>query len=172
MKKELTSLRGFILVLIAGMLLTSCSKKDSEPDSIIVGKWNFSNATVNARVGTRSLSQYLMEEFELTSAEAQQSVLFINAMIQQAFTGSVELKSNNTFTSNFGGTPDTGTWSLSQGGDKLTINSDSEGPAIFDILELSSSRLVLKTTELMDIDLDGDGDEETISVTIEMTLNK
>lgn len=172
MKKELTSLRGFVLVLMAGILLASCSKKESESADIIVGKWNFSNATFNARVGARSLMEYLTDEFEFTSSEAQQYIVVLNAMLQQSFTGTIELKSNSTYTSNFGGAPDTGTWSLSQSGDKLTVISDSEGPAIYDVLELNSNTLVLKITELADIDLDGDGDDETVTITVEMTLKK
>lgn len=113
-----------------------------------------------------------MDELDLTSVEAQQMVQMINAMLQPGFTGTIEMKPNNTYTSNIGGTPDTGTWSLSQDGTKLTIDSDSEGPQIFDVLELSSGKLVLKITQQEDVDLDGDDKGETLTVTIEMTLSK
>lgn len=174
MKKEIGSLKGIVLVLIAGLMLSSCSKKDSDSDPAgnLNGRWVFSDAIFTSKVGTKSLTQYLTDEIGLSEAQAQQFMLLFNAQVKQAFMGDINLKSNGTYTSTLGGTPDSGTWSVSKGNDKLTLTSDAEGPTIFDILELTASKLVIKGTEVFDYDLDGDYDDETVTVTVELTLTK
>lgn len=171
MKKNLINLRGIILILIAGLFFTSCSK-DSDPAADLVGTWTFSNATFDAKVGTKSLTQYFIDELGLTEAQAQQVLVLFNAQMQQSFTGTIQMKSDNTYTATIGGEPDSGTWSLSSDNQKLTIDSDTEAPVIFDILELSSHKVVLKGTESVQEDLNEDTVPETITVTIEMTLTK
>ena len=171
MKNNLINLRGIILVLIAGLFFTSCSK-DSDPAADLVGTWTFSNATFDAKVGTKSLTQYFIDEMGLTEAQAQQVLVLFNAQMQQAFTGTIQMKSDNTYTATIGGESDSGTWSLSSDNKKLTIDSDTDAPVIFDILELSSHKVVLKGTETVEEDLNEDTVPETITVTIEMTLTK
>ncbi|HNR40646.1 MAG TPA: hypothetical protein PKL65_00310 [Bacteroidales bacterium] len=172
MKKEVLILRGFTLLLIAGLFFASCSKKESGPESNLIGTWVFGSATFDTKVGGKSLKKYLMDELELTDAEAQQFVVMFNAMLQQSFTGSLQVKSDNTYSSTMGGETDTGTWSLSDDGKKLTVVSSSEPPVIFDVLELTSSRVMLKTTQFVEEDLNGDDVDEVITVVVEMTFTK
>ena len=171
MKNKLINLSGIILVLFAGLFITSCSK-DSDPAADLVGTWTFSNATFDAKVGTKTLTQYLMDDLGLTQAQAQQMMVLFTAQMQQAFTGTIEMKSDNTYTATIGGESDSGTWSLSADNTKLTIDSDTDSPVIFDILELTSHKVVLKGTESVEEDLNDDSVPETITVTIEMTLTK
>jgi len=171
MKKKIINLSGIILVLIAGMFFTSCSK-DSDPEADLAGTWTFSNATFDAKVGTKTLTQYFMDELGLTQAQAQQMLVLFTAQMQQAFTGTMQIKSDNTYTATFGGESDSGTWSLSEDGKKLTIDSETEDTVIFDILELTSHKLILKGTESVEEDINEDEVPETITVTIEMTLTK
>ncbi|NLJ42487.1 MAG: hypothetical protein GX431_02435 [Bacteroidales bacterium] len=171
MKKNLIGFTGIMLVLTAGLFFTSCSK-DSDPAADLVGTWTFSNATFDAKIGTKTLIQYFMDEMGLTEAQAQQVMVLFNAQMQQAFTGTIEMKSDNTYTATIGGESDSGTWSLSSDNTKLTIDSDTEDPVVFDILELTSHKLVLKGTESVEEDLNDDTVPETITVTLEMTLTK
>jgi len=171
MKKKIADFSGIILVIFAGLFFTSCSK-DSDPAGDLVGTWTFSSATFDAKVGTKTLTQYFMDEYELTEAQAQQMLVLFNAQMQQAFTGTIQMKSDNTYTATIGGESDSGTWSLSSDDTKLTIDSATEAPVIFDILELTSSKLILKGTESVEEDLNDDTVPETITVTIEMTLTK
>ena len=57
------------------------------------------------------------------------------------------MKSDNTYTATLGGEADSGTWSLSSDGKKLTIDSSTEEPMILDVIELTSSRLHLQGTD-------------------------
>jgi hypothetical protein len=171
MKVKLFNLRNFIPVIITGLILSSCSK-DSTPADDLVGTWTIQSATFNALIGSKALKQYLIDELSLTDAEAQQFADQFNQQMQQSFTGTIQMKSDNTYTSTMGGTPDTGTWSLSSDNKKLTIDSSTDSPVILDVIELTSSKLQLRGTDTQTEDLNGDDTPETINVTIDLIFTK
>ena len=84
----------------------------------------------------------------------------------------MQIKSDGTYTSSMGGTTDTGTWSLSSDGKKLTIDSSTEAPMTFDVIELTSSKLHLNVSESNSEDLNSDGTLETITISIDVTFTK
>ena len=113
-----------------------------------------------------------MEDYGLTEPQAQAAVALFNAFMAQLFTGTININSDNTYEAVFGGEADSGTWSLSSDNKKLTIDSDTDETVIFDIVELSSGRAVLKTTASVEEDLDEDEIPEDISLTLELILTK
>ena len=171
MKKKVNFLWGILLVLFTGLVFTSCSK-DSDPAEDIVGSWTVDGAEFDAKIGNKTLLQYYMEDYGLTEPQAQAAVALFNAFMAQQFTGTIDINADNTYEAVLAGEPDSGTWSLSSDNEKLTIDSDSGETIVFDILELSSDRAVLKTTSSIEEDLDGDEVPEDITLTIEMTLTK
>lgn len=171
MKTKFLSLRNFIPVIITGLILSSCSK-DSTPADDLVGTWTTQSATLTAMVGSKTLIQYFIDELALTATEAQQFNDLFNQQMQQAFTGTIQMKSDNTYTSTLGGESDTGTWSLSSDNKKLTIDSSTESPQIMDVIQLTSSTLHLRGTDTQTEDLNDDGTPETIIATIDLTLTK
>ncbi|HZK60805.1 MAG TPA: DUF4923 family protein [Anaerovoracaceae bacterium] len=171
MKMKLFNLRSFTYVLLLGLLLTSCSKDDS-PTDIIVGTWTAGSSTLTTMVGNKTLLQYFTDVMGLTAIEAQAYAALVDAAITQGFTGTIQIKSDNTYISNLGGESDTGTWSLSADGKKLTIDSSTDDPVILDIAELTSSKLHILMMDSMSEDLDGDDIPETISITADITFNK
>jgi hypothetical protein len=171
MKAKFLNLRNFIPVIITGLILSSCSK-DSTPADDLIGTWTIESATFTAMVGSKTLAQYLIDELALTAAEAQQFTDLFNQQMQQSFTGTFQMKSDNTYSSTLGGTPDTGTWSLSSDNKKLTIDSSTDSPTILDVIELTSSTLHLRGTDSETEDLNDDGSPETITVTIDLIFTK
>ena len=171
MKVKFLKLRNLIPVIITGLILSSCSK-DSTPDDDLIGTWTTESATLTAMVGTKTMTQYLIDELDYTPAEAQIFVDLFNTMMQQAFTGTIQMKSDNTYTGTLGGEADTGTWSLSSDGKKLTIDSSTEEPMVLDVIELTSSMLHLQGTDSETDDLNDDGTPETITVTVDLTFIK
>lgn len=164
-------LRNFIPVIITGLILSSCSK-DSTPAETIVGTWTMGSATFTAMVNGKAMKQYFMDDLGLSSAEAQQYTDLFTATLQQSFTGTMTIKSDNTYTATLGGEPDDGTWSLSSDGKKLTIDSSTELPVILDVIELTSSKIHLQGTDTETDDLNDDGTPETITVTMDLTFTK
>jgi hypothetical protein len=171
MKVKFLNLRNFIPVIITGLILSSCSK-DSTPADDLVGTWTSQSATFTATINGKTMTQYFIDELGLTAAEAQQYTALFNAQMQQSFSGTIQLKSDHTYTATMGGETDTGTWSLSSDGKKLTIDSSTDVPMIADVVELTSSTLHLQGTETETDDLNDDGTDETIIVTVDLTFTK
>ncbi|TAL64021.1 MAG: hypothetical protein EPN88_11490 [Bacteroidetes bacterium] len=171
MKMNLLNLRNFILVFLTGLILSACSK-DKTPTDNLIGTWTAGTSTFTAMVGDKTLTQYFTDVMGLTAAEAQQHTNLFDQGIQQSLTGTIQIKSDGKYKSSIGGTTDSGTWSLSSDGKKLTITSDTQAPMTFDVIELTSSKLILNVSESESEDLNGDGTLETISISINMTLTK
>jgi hypothetical protein len=171
MKAKFLNLRHFIPVIITGLILSSCSK-DSTPADDLVGTWTSGTATFTAMINGKTITQYFIDDLGLTAAEAQQATTLFNAQMQQSFSGTIQLKSDHTYTATMGGEADTGTWSLSSDGKKLTIDSSTDVPLVADVVELTSSKLHLQGTETQTEDLNDDGTNETIIVTVDLTFTK
>lgn len=163
--------KGIILVLFTGLVFTSCSK-DSNPEEDILGIWEVEGVDFEATIGTKSLLQYYMDEFSMTEPQAQVVMAAFGAALAQQFTGTIEIKADNTYTATMGEDSDTGTWSLSSDYEKLTLDSDADETIVLDIISLTSSKAVMGISEEISEDLNDDDVPEDISVTVEMTLGK
>jgi hypothetical protein len=171
MKSTSMNIRIFCVVLIAGLAIASCKKDSSSEVTLAGGTWTAGTPTLTVMVGTKTLTQYYTDVMGLTAALASQYSAAVNAVLMQSFTGTIQFKSDNTYTATLGGTPDSGTWSLSSDGKKLTIDSNTDVPVTADITELSSNKLVvtLKDTESEDLNSDGTPETLTINITIPFT---
>jgi hypothetical protein len=178
MKMKLLILRNFILVLITGIILSACTKKDDTTSNKadLVGTWTMGTPTVTVMIGTKTLLQYLTSVAGLSASEAATFNTAFNQAILESFTGdtggTITIKSDGTYTANIGDEPDSGTWSLSADGKKLTIDSDDGDLMIFDLVELTSSKLSIKMTETQMEDLNNDSILEAITVSIVMNFTR
>ncbi len=163
--------KGIILVLITGLVFASCTK-DSNPEEDILGTWTVEDVDFEATIGTKSLLQYYMDEFSMTEAQAQVVMAAFGAALAQQFTGTIEIKADNTYTATMGDDSDTGTWSLSSDYKKLTLDSDADETVVLDVISLTSAKAVMGISEEISEDLNEDEVPEDISVTVEMTLEK
>jgi hypothetical protein len=171
MKMKRLVLRSFFLVIVTGLIMSSCKKDDSTTDPI-VGTWTAGTHTFTATVGDKTLSQYFVDVLGYTQEEADSYLAIYELILTQAFTGTITVKSDKTYTSNLGGTPDSGTWSLNSDKTELTITSTTDGPSTLEVLELTSSKLHLHTSEITTEDLNSDGTDETINVAIDVIFTK
>lgn len=171
MKLKKLSIGICSIVLITVLILSSC-KKDPTPADNIIGTWTAGTPSFTAMVGSKTLTQYFIDVLGLSPTEAQQFTTLFNQSIQQSFTGTIQFKSDGTYTANLGGSPDSGTWTLSADGLKLTIDPSTDLPTTFDIVELTSSKLRFSITESDSQDLNDDGTMETITISIDLTFTK
>jgi hypothetical protein len=172
MKKHLSNSRNLILVFIIGLTLISCTKKDKTATDNLVGTWTSGTPVLTITVGTRTLLQYFTDVMGLSASQAQIYVTTVNMSIAQSFTGTFTAKSDNTYTSNIGGEADSGTWALSADGKKLTIDSATSSPEIYDVVELTANKLTLSISQSESDDLNGDNIPETINYTIQLVFTK
>ena len=171
MKMNLLKLRNLFLVLITGIILSACTKEDAAKVDL-VGTWTAGTPTVTIMVGTKTLLQYLTDITGLSPTEAALYNSLFTTGFQEGFTGTIQFKSDNTFTTNMGGEPDSGTWSLSADGKKLTVDPATSDPMTFDIVELTANKLRFKVTESESEDLNDDGTPETMTITIELSFTR
>ena len=172
MKMPYINTRLLFLVFIAGLAITSCKKDSSSTVTLAGGTWTAGTPTFTTMVGTKTLTQYFTDVMGLTATEALQYTTLVNLGLMQAFTGTILFKSDNTYTSNLGGVADSGTWSLSADGKKLTIDSSTDVPETLDVTVLTSNKLTVSTTGNTYEDLNSDGTDETIAVHIEIPFTR
>jgi hypothetical protein len=171
MKTTFLKSNGLLAVLAAGLILSSCSKSSSTSDNI-VGTWGSASYTLTSTVDGMPIQQYLTEVLSLSADQAQLIATSINNGFQQSLPGSIQLKSDNTYTATSTSGTDTGTWSLSSDSKKLTIVPSTGDPITFDIVSLSSSSIHLQWSQTESEDLNSDGTPETLNFAIDLTLNK
>jgi hypothetical protein len=171
MKLNNAILRNFLPILIIGLSLSSCKKDSSQTDPII-GTWTSGTPTFTAMVGTRTLTQYYTDVMGLTAAQALQYTSIANLTIQQTFTGTVQFKSDNTYTSTLGGSTENGTWSLSSDSKTLTIIPSSGTPMTGTVTQLTAHNLNVTLTESISEDLNSDGTPETINLNVTLPFTK
>ncbi|MDP4223096.1 MAG: DUF4923 family protein [Bacteroidota bacterium] len=171
MKRNALDFRGLVFVVITGLILSSCSKKSTPADDL-VGTWTEQSSTADAKVGTKPLLQYFTEDLGLTATEAQQAQALFNFSIQQDFAGTIQIKSDHTYTSTLGGQSDAGTWNLSSDNKQLIIDSNTENPFVLDVAKLTSSMMELKGTATISQDLNNDQIPETIIVSVDLNFTK
>ncbi len=160
------------VVFIAVLAVSSCKKDSSTTVTLEGGTWTAGTPTMTAMVGERTLTQYYTDVVGLTADQALQYTAIANIALMQTFSGTIQFKSDNTYTANLGGTPDSGTWSLSADGKKLTIDSSSDDPVTADITELSSNKLTVTLTEIINEDLNDDGTDENITVNVTIPFTR
>lgn len=172
MKTNFLNTRNYFLVLVTGIVLSSCSKDDVSTADNLAGTWTVGTSSHTIMVGDKTLMQYYTGVMGMTTAQAQVFIDVYNLILQESFTGTIQLNSDNTYTSTLGGSADSGTWSLSSDNKKLTINSTADGPIIFDIISQTANSLELKAVDTVNDDLNGDSIPELITITINVTCNK
>lgn len=170
MKSRIFNLRNLTAVIVTSLILYSCKKDSNKED--LVGAWTFDNATFSTMVGSQTFTDYLVSALGYTLAEAQAFETLFNEQTKQFFTGTFTIKSDNTYTSNMGGTPDSGTWTLSADRTKLTIDSDTDDPYTVDVIEITKSKLHFQTVGTISEDLNDDGTNELITSTIDLFFKK
>ena len=172
MKMPYMYTRLLFLVFIAVLAMTSCKKDSSSTATLSGGTWTAGTPTFTTMVGTKTLTQYYIDVMGMNATQAQQYSSAVNLALMQAFTGTIQFKSDNTFTSNLGGKPDSGTWSLSADGKKLTVNSSTTAPETLDVTVLTSSKLSVKLMNTVSEDLNNDGTPETIIINVELPFTR
>ncbi len=171
MKTKIQIIKGLAFIVLTTMLFTGC-KKDSTSSNSIVGTWTAGSPTFTATVGDKTIEQYFVDVAGLSAAEAQQYTALFNLMMQQQFTGTIQIKDDGTYTATLGGSAETGTWVLSDDKKTLTITPDGSDPVTVNIVELTSSQMKANISETVQEDLNGDNVPETVSIQVEMTFTK
>lgn len=172
MERTSINIRIICIMLIASLAINSCKKDSSTAITLAGGTWTAGTPTFTAMVGTKTLTQYYTDVMGLSAAQAAQYASIVNLALMQSFTGNIQFKSDNTYTATLGGKADSGTWSLSADGKKLTISSTSAAPVVADVNQLTSNKLSVSLTDTTSEDLNSDGTPETITVSVTIPFTR
>ncbi|HLN56537.1 MAG TPA: DUF4923 family protein [Bacteroidales bacterium] len=171
MKDRISILRNLFVILLTGVLITSCEKDKPDPADNLVGTWTAESAIVDAKVGGMTMNEYFTG-LGYSAADAQLLTNLFNVTVQQNFTGTITFNSDKTYTSTLGNGSDTGTWALSNDSKQLTIDSATDPAIILNIDKLSSDELKVNWNETGQQDLNNDNVAESITANVKMTFTK
>ncbi len=172
MRTRFQIIKSLAFVVLATMLFTGC-KKDSTTTDSIVGTWTAGTPTFTATVGDLTIAQYFTDVAGLSAAQAQQYTALFNLMMQQQFTGTIQINADGTYSATLGGSPETGTWVLSADKKTLTITPDgSSDPVTVNIVEMTSNQMKAEISQTIQQDLNGDNVDETVAIVVEMTFTR
>jgi hypothetical protein len=172
MKEKASILRNLFFVVVAGILITSCEKdKGPTPEENLIGTWTSGTSTFNTTINNQPILDYFNAQ-GLSEADAQLLINAFNSSLQQAFTGTITFNADKTYTTNLGGETDSGTWSLNDDADELTLDSNDGDPVVLDVETLTENQLVVSFDETGSQDLNEDLVPENIAVEVSLTFSK
>lgn len=166
------------LFVFSLLLFNNCSSDGDEGDTEnnkFIGTWTTSSIEVELLAGGIPFIQYLIDNGDLTEAEAELIEAFFKSSLEDELgEGEIELKSNNTYVADFGDEPDTGSWSYDSSTGYLTIDSDDpdEDVQMIMVKSITSSTLIIEQSETFEEDINNDGTIDEVEASIEMTFTK
>ena len=160
---------GTLLVFYAGC---NGDENGDEEVSDLVGFWTVSDIEIDLSVGGQSLLDLLMNVGGLSEEEANLIIADIESQVMDEIggTGTIEIRSDGTYISNFGGTSDDGTWNLSSDEKTLTLDAGTIDEIVLNVSSLTSNMLIITQTEITEEDFEGIPVEILMEIT--MTLTK
>ncbi len=143
---------------------------DEDPDTaeLLVGTWTSTEIDINPFVGSRTLTDYLIDEVGLTPEDAEAFVDDLIASLEPELTGTLTINGDGTYESDFEGGSDSGTWELSADGMTLTL---FEGPDTIVITINSITETTWYATISDDFPIDVDEDPGTPDVLVTVVAN-
>lgn len=165
----------YLLVLPLLSFFISCSSDDENEigtEEDLVGTWTLDDASLEFLIDDMDFIQWLVDNLELTSAQADEFEDIFAESYTDGFNGTLTFNEDGTYTANLDDESETGTWAFS--GTTLTLNPDvtSDTPSELTVLTLTSSALVIEFSETEDVDLEQDGTNETLSISFQLSFSK
>jgi hypothetical protein len=175
MKTKVLNLGIFFLVFLTIFILSSCKKDETvrgpaQPSDFMVGTWTTGTVTLaSIEVGTKTLSKYFSDLWHqpidrTNYGKVQKWQNSIITSFTHSCTGTIQIKSDNTYSSNLGGIIDSGIWSLNKGGLNLTLSSSTDETIICDVIlvDTPSPKFQFPVFKTIKMDLNNDSTPETI----------
>lgn len=170
MKKFLSNLSFLVIIGTLLFFLAGCNENDEDPINNLLGLWTVSDVEIDATIGNESFVDYLVSE-GMSETEAAIYWAIFETLLEEEMeiSGTIEIMENNTYTADFGGSTEDGTWKLSADGKILTFD---EGiyEMDFTINSLTSDMLSITMTEMSVEDIDDDPLTQAVEIVVEITL--
>lgn len=142
----------------------NCDHGDMSTAELLVGTWTSGEVNITASVDGQSVIDYLVNVVELSQAEAERLFGLLEDELTAEVTGSLTLRSDMTYVSNFNMGSDSGTWSLSSDEQTLTLFEGPVDVIIITINAISEDIWDATTGGLLMLDLDDDPSTADVEV--------
>lgn len=169
--------RLVILALLVSMsALWSCGSDDDEDAvSRIVGTWTYQNADIDFTIDGQTAQAYFTSiglDATLAAIAAATVEAEATAGFEEDFAGTtITFNADGTYTANTSDGAESGTYTLNSNETQVSVNTDGD-VIVFDIKQLTSSRLTLSFSESSVESIDEDSGDATINVTIDLNFTK
>jgi len=165
-------LRKFGILLIIPLVFACSKDEEGGAEADLAGAWTYESATVDLKINGVSFIDYYKDELEATEEEAAEAEEFF-AEAFNFFEGlKITFKSDRTYTTNFDGVEDSGTWSLNSDASILTLDAGTAESSAMKVYTLTSSKFTFGMDEEEMEDMDSDGVDETLSIAIKVNMKK
>ena len=166
-------LLGFLFTFIS---YTGCND-DDEGDNVatmLIGTWTITDAEFDSDIGGMSIKDFFINIGGLSEIEAEAFATIFETVMATTFTGTLQLKDDNTYISNLGGEIEDGTWALSSSGDVLFIDSGTPDEMVIHIISITETTLIVSTdtSEFIDIDDNPITPDVEVNLSVQLTLTK
>ncbi len=160
---------GFLLLAVFSIfLLTNCSEDggDTPESNDLIGTWTQTAQAVDITIGTKTFVEYLMEEEQITEAEAEFAADYLLALFNADNSFStITFNSNGTYVIKATGmADDTGTWKLSSDKKNILFDEGTVDEANIDVISLTANKLDIRIIEDASEDLEVEGAQMEITM--------
>ena len=179
MKNSILNLFQFLMMMLV-VFAVACGDDDEgngntppTTEEMLVGTWTTSTTDISLTVGDKSLGDYLVEDLGWSQEDADFYTAFYEAELESAVDGTLTLNADNTYTSNFDDSPDSGTWNLSADESTITLDEGADEVQItLNSVTATTLDVTLEDSELDDLDDDPETPDDEIKIVAHITLSK
>ncbi len=172
MKKFLSNLSFLVIIGTLLVFLAGCNENDEDPVNDLLGLWTVSDVEIDATIGNESFVDYLVSKVGMSETEAEIFYAIFHTLLEEEMdiSSTIEIMGNNTYTADFEGSTEDGTWKLSADGKTLTFDEGTMYEMDLTINSLTSSMLSITITEVALEDIDDDPLTQAFEIVVEITL--
>ncbi|MEQ9425965.1 MAG: lipocalin family protein [Cyclobacteriaceae bacterium] len=171
MKKFINYFLMLFLLPVMIISVASCGGDDDDDDDSdsddLIGIWTVSDAALEITIDGEDFIQWFIDNLGITEAEAEVELEDFSFDV----TGTITFNADGTYSSNFSGDSESGTWALVGSTLTLTEAGETSGDQL-QVVSLNSSTLVLGFDESDFDDFDDDGTDEALVISLELTFTK
>ena len=166
------NLKKFAFLLMIPLAFACSKDEDGGAEADLAGAWTYESATFEFKINGVDFIDYFKDELEATQEEAEEAEALLSEDFNFFEGLKLTFKSDGSYTVDFDGDEETGTWSLNGDASVLTLDAGTEDAATMKVYTLTSSKFTFGMDEEETTDLNGDDVDETLSIAIKIHMKK
>lgn len=159
-----------ILFICAPLILSNCTEDEETSSASIVGEWTTNGATVDVTINGISLMEF-MNLSGLPTTEIEQMIETMNDEFSNS--GTLTFRTDGIYIANWEGEEtDEGTYTVNNDATVLAMTNHYDESTEFQLINLSSSQLIIEQSITIEEDIDQVGGNDTLLVTVQLSFKR